>query len=139
MWLNVAWVNYGRSPALRVSQIGKIIVGQNAMDEADRFFAGLGNDPFAIRFPDRSLKNMVIPQGIPSDPDKTFGGFYSIYTDHALTDEEQFYIMKTDRPVAIIARIEYYDGYGTRHWSDVCWSRFRQGTIPHCDEHNEMH
>jgi hypothetical protein len=58
MWMNVNLVNYGRSPALRESFTGKIFIGPDAMEQADRWFAGLGNGPL-LGGPD---KERVIPQ-----------------------------------------------------------------------------
>jgi hypothetical protein len=137
MWMNINLVNYGRSPALRESGIGKIFIGPNAMEDADRWFASFGNNPL----PGGPDKERVIPPGIPTSSvtSSTLGGFSTIMSDHALTPKQADYIVRTDLAVAMVTRIEYYDSYGNRYWSDVCWSRFTNSSIPHCRKHNELH
>ena len=135
--LSVDWVNYGRSPALREASLGQIYIGPNAMQQADRWFAGLGDKPLPPP-PDGLLKERVIPPGIGSR-DRGFGGFSTFFSDHELTEDEFDYIMHTDRSIAIIIRVDYYDAYGNRYWDDICLSRFQNGAIPHCDRHNEIH
>ncbi|MGB8013628.1 MAG: hypothetical protein WCF68_18595 [Terriglobales bacterium] len=133
--INLSWINYGRSPALRESGIGDIFVGPDCMEKADRWFASLGTNPL----PGAPIKERVIPQGIPPSPEKAFGGFTTIATDHVLSHDEVIYILNTDKPIAMVSRIEYYDGFGNRNWSDKCLSRFKNGALPNCDRHNEMH
>lgn len=136
MRINVYWVNYGHSPALREASLAQIFIGPDAMEKADRWFAGLGDKPLPPP-PDGLLKERVIPPGISSD--KGFGGVSTFTSDHELTEPEVNYILSTDKPLAIITRVVYYDAYGNRYWDDICLSRFRSGAIPHCDRHNEMH
>lgn len=134
--LNIHWINYGRSPATRVVATSGIFFGPDAMEKADDWFVHLGTDPLPENPPS---SEMVVPPGIPSDPIKTFGGFSTIQTDKPLASDMVNYILSTDEPLAMVIRVQYYDGYGNRYWSDMCLSRFKNGAIPHCRKHNDIH
>jgi hypothetical protein len=135
MWINIAWVNHGKSPAVRAMCTGKIFVGKDAMQEADKWFASLGTG----QLPSQPTAETIIPPGIPSDLDKPLGGYSTILTDHPLKQEEVDYILNTEEPVAMVLRMQYYDLFGNRYWSDLCLSRYKLGSYPHCTLHNEMH
>lgn len=136
--VNVSWANYGRSPALREAGLGQIYIGSDAMQKADRWFAGLYNKPLPSP-PDGLLKERVIPPAVPSNPAEAFGGFSTYQSDEELTQSDVDYILNTEKPFVFLIHVEYYDAYGNRYWDDICLSRFRSGALPHCDRHNEMH
>jgi hypothetical protein len=69
MWANISWVNYGKSPAIRAKGTGKIFVGPDAMQQADKWFASLGAGPL----PSEPNAETIIAPGIPSDPEKPLG------------------------------------------------------------------
>jgi hypothetical protein len=136
MWVNFNWVNYGKSPAVRSRGKWCIFIGANAMQQADEWFAALGDKPFT----EDGEKESIVPPGIPSDPEKKFPGTFSTaQTDHSLKPEEAYYILHTDWPIAIVLRKQYYDLAGNRYWTDACFSRFESGAFPACGKHNEIH
>ena len=63
MWANIALINYGKSPALRMEIAGTIFVGPSAKTSADTWFAMLGEGPVKGT---GSNPQLVVPQGIPS-------------------------------------------------------------------------
>lgn len=135
LMLDIHWVNYGRSPAINVGSKAAVFIGPQAMQQADDWFTNLGDKPLPVD----STTRLVIPPGIPADPIKTFGGYSTIEKTTALTHEEAEYILGHNEPLALVERIDYYDGAGKRYWSDLCFSRFKNGSIPLCNRHNEMH
>jgi hypothetical protein len=135
MWINIAWVNHGKSPAVKAMGTGKIFLGKNAMQEADKWFNSLGTG----QLPSQPIAETIIPPGIPSDLEKPLGGYSTILTDHPLKQDEVDYILNNEEPVAMVLRMQYYDLFGNRYWSDLCLSRYRLGSYPHCTLHNEMH
>src|SRR5260370_5199050 len=135
MWTNIHWVNYGKSPAVRTSATGKIFVGPTAMQDADQWFAALGNGPLIAQ----PGEEIIIAPGIPSDLDKPAGGYSTILTDDALKQDEIDHMQHTSYSVAMALRIQYYAMHGHRYWSDLCFSRYEVGSFPYCNRHNEMH
>jgi len=136
MWVTVTWVNYGKQPALRAKGAGKLFVGPTAMQQADKWFEWLGNGPIVFNTPDG---DNVLPPIIPSDPKKPIGNTSTVETDNVLKPEDVKYILRHDESIAIVFRMQYFDSFGNRYWSDICLSRFPGGAFPHCSRHNEMH
>jgi hypothetical protein len=154
MWANIPIIDFGKSPALRTRVAGKIYIGPTAKSDAERWFIMLGDKQFSD--PDQS--EMVIPPGIPTlfpPPSITkdtkgviqktsgkggFGGiFFTMFSDAVLTQPDVDYILNTEESAVIVIRLQYFDGFGNRYWSNVCMSRFVNGNIPHCTRHNEIH
>jgi hypothetical protein len=164
MSVNIEIVNYGKSPAVKLAAIGKIFFGPTAEQDADRYFASLGDRPIQPV----GEKEMVIPPGIPTPftltpveknqreppfptgedaekienalPDGGFGAEHiTLMSDNELSQSDVDYILNTELSIAIVSRIQYYDGFGNRHWSNICLSRFTLGSMPNCRRHNEMH
>jgi hypothetical protein len=134
--MDISWINFGKQPAIRVKAAGKIFVGPQALQDADAWFGGLG---YGRPFPKSVDGETVIPPGIPPNPDKPFMEFSTLYSDEAITQEQANYVLGNDFPIAIVARIQYSDASGTLYWSDLCISRAKSGSFPHCFKHNEMH
>jgi hypothetical protein len=133
MWMNIYWVNYGKSPAVRGGVTSKIFIGEDAMQQADKWFASLSG-----RMESASGPRLIIPPIIPSDPEKPLSNS-TIKSDGPLSPTEVDYILNTDFPYAAVARFQYFDLAGNRYWSDICMSRFKVGSFPHCPANNEMH
>jgi hypothetical protein len=145
MWANIAMADYGKSPALRTRIIGKIFIGTTAKSDAASWFSSLGENAFV----DSEQSELVVPPGIPS----TFapetkdnsgggfggGGFFTVMSDHVLGQPDVDYILRTEESAVIVARLQYFDGFGNRYWSDVCMSRFTNGNIPNCPRGNDIH
>jgi hypothetical protein len=45
MWANIELVDFGKSPAAKISLVGKIYIGPSAIAEAYKWFDNLGNKP----------------------------------------------------------------------------------------------
>jgi hypothetical protein len=159
MWANIELIDYGKSPALRAAITGRIFVGPSAEGEADTWFTGLGDKPIVTG----GNNELPIPPGIPSvfpnmpaseypGPEEAEklsnamppggfggGGFFTLMSDAVLDEKAVDYVMHTDESVRIVMRLQYFDGFGNRYWSDICLSRFVSGAMPNCLRHNEMH
>jgi hypothetical protein len=134
MWISVAWVNYGKSPALKFTGRTKIFIGESAFDDAEKWFNQLGKG-----LPHEDGEGIVVPPGISPDITTTFGGFSSIESDGLLTQQQYDYIMNPNHsPFAAVVRVQYFDGHGKRYWSDMCLERLRNGLLFHCHKHNDI-
>jgi hypothetical protein len=161
MWANIELADFGKAPALKVRVGGVIFVGPNAKQDTDVWFNGLADKLFTD--PDQS--EIVVPPGIPSvfqnepkpipvkpinakresrpepAPSGGFvgGGYVTIMSIKALTQPDVDYILDHDESAIIAMRLQYFDAFGNRYWSNVCLSRFTTGAIPSCPHHNEIH
>lgn len=143
MWVNIHLIDYGKSPALKARVTGQIFIGPDAKQNADQWFAAIGDKP--ITDPDES--GIVVPPGVPAPMTKDMvegsgfggGGFFTVLSDRVLTQPDVDYILNTDESAVIVARFQYFDGFGNRYWSNICLSRFINGNIPYCVKHNEIH
>jgi len=156
MWVNIEMVDFGKSPALKVKIAGKIFVGPTAKADAYQWFEVLGNKPLT----DPEQSETVVMPGIPSvfppklkeEANKSVdgkpkaislggfggGGFFTLWSDGVLIQSDVDYILNTEESAVVVARLQYFDSFGNRHWSDLCMSRFTNGNIPHCARHNEV-
>jgi hypothetical protein len=82
--------------------------------------------------------NLLVPPAVPTDPKNAFT-FSSMWTDDILTQDQVDYILKTDGACFTGIRMQYFDSYGARYWSDICVTRQANGILAHCNKHNEMH
>jgi len=158
MWANLVLINYGRAPALKVRIAGKIFIGQTAKSDADKWFSDLGDKQFS----DPSNSEIVVPPGIPSgapvvsDQESPFppkptgkpkpqgmlfggGGYFTVFSDNILRPDDVSYLLNTEESSVVVARIQYFDGFGRFYYSNLCMSRFVSGQTPSCEHHNEVH
>jgi hypothetical protein len=160
MWANIEAVNFGKSPALKTRFIGKLFFGPSAGSDADKWFDLIGGRPID----DPNHTEIVVPPGIASVfprqseiaqkpenekpklnleeiPAGGFGGggFFTVLSDNVLKQSDVDYILGNDESMRIVVRIQYFDAYGNRYWTNVCLSRFTNGTTPSCPHHNEMY
>jgi hypothetical protein len=163
----IGWINYGKSPAVNVSQTGTIcfgIPGVDAMELADtlvdmwdgkeinvksklRAHGGSDKQIAEVESAIQALKAKgpppvehrvtVIPQGIPSDLRHPFGGTTAVQSWFPPPNFN--YVLNMDYAAVAITRTDYYDLHGTHYWSDVCLARLADGSIVKCPRHNEMH
>jgi hypothetical protein len=130
---NLYWGNYGKSPAVHVRGIGRIFFGKDALQQADRWFQQMGNKPLLG-------PETILTPGVPPDPEHSpESSFSSLFSAKPISQEEFSFLMKHDFSAAVVAREEYYDIAGNRYWTDMCWTHFTTGAIPHCAKHNEIH
>ncbi|PYS21314.1 MAG: hypothetical protein DMF72_17880 [Acidobacteria bacterium] len=130
---NVGLVDYGKSPALNVRLARTALFGDNAIQQADQWFAAL---PKPLSIETGSLS--IIPPGIPTS-DKQQIAFITAESDRPLSQSDIDHITQTDHAAVVVARIEYYDLEGNLYWSDICQFRLATGAIASCHTHNEMH
>jgi hypothetical protein len=142
MWANIHMINYGKSPALRTSGTALIFVGSNAKKDAEQWFAANPDQAFT----DTEGTQTVVPPGIlppfPDNPEKAMfggGGYFTAMSQHVLSQTDVDYILQYEESAVIVARLQYFDGFGNHYWSDICLSRFTNGSTPHCTKHNEIH
>lgn len=139
-WMNIFLINFGKSPALKLRGIAKVFIGDDALDNADRWFAANGEKALPDNPQDAGI---VVPPGLPSGErgaKSAFsgGGFFTVLSDNVLTQDNVNYILSTNEKIAIVVHTEYFDAYGKRYWSNLCLSRYNSGAYPHCSKHNEM-
>jgi len=60
--VNLRWVNYGKSPAIKVSGRSAIFFGANALEQADRWF-----ELIEASKPLTSIPERIVPPGVPTD------------------------------------------------------------------------
>jgi len=128
---NLYLANYGRSPAIRVQTRGAILVGRDALEQADRWFADEASRPI----PDASFSTIVPPGGM----DRLNAVFLTLSTNRAINQKEWEGITKNAFPIVIVTRHQYFDTAGNRYWTDLCVSFAPEGQIPNCPKHNEIH
>ncbi|HTW31884.1 MAG TPA: hypothetical protein VMD76_09405, partial [Candidatus Sulfotelmatobacter sp.] len=136
MWANIPMANFGKSPALKSTIVGKIFIGPTAYKDADEWFAAMADKPIG----DPQQGGIVVPPGIPTpyqpqpsdsmprEPTSKqtgirggFGGmFFTIMSDKVLTQPDVDYILNTDESAVMVIRLQYFDGFGIRYWSDLC-------------------
>jgi hypothetical protein len=130
LYVSIAIVNYGKSPALHVRIARKIFVGQDSIQQASRWFDG---------FKDGTTKYIegegLIPPGIPQDPSKAFG-YETAFSDDPLTRDNLNYISTTEKSFAVVFRFAYEDSFGGNFWSEACYQRQLNGAMAHCEKHN---
>lgn len=129
---NLYWVNYGKSPAIKVSGHGAIFFGVNAREQADRWFELIeASNPLS------SVPERIIPPGIPSNLKEA--EFSTLSTKRAINQDELDFLTKNDFSIIVVSRQVYFDGVGNRYWTDSCFSNLATMAIPHCPKHNEIH
>jgi len=137
---DVFFVNYGKSPAMNESGVGKIFFGKNAVKQAYQWFDSLGTPEQLAAFLAKNQEGSqaVVAPGIPTDIAKQ-GGHSTILSDAAPTQVEVNWIGANDYSAVVALRFQYYDLSGNRYWTDVCVFHFASTAIGHCKKHNEIH
>lgn len=161
VWANIQMADYGKAPAIKLRVAGMIFFGPTAKNDADVWFNGLADKVFT----DPDMSEFVVPPGIPSlfpptpkrdvskddvgkhesKPEAPFnagfggGGYFTVMSEKVLSQPDVDYILGTDQSAFIVARLQYFDAFGNRYWTNVCMSRFTSGAIPDCPRHNEIH
>jgi hypothetical protein len=134
LWANVYLVNYGKSPAMAERNTGKIFFGQDATEQADKWFAQMDTG----RLDTKDTSVTVVPQGIPANAEKS-PVFSSIGTDTALNKSQAEYVKITAFSEVLAVHVEYTDiGGKAFYFSDICYHRTATGQMGICHEHNVM-
>lgn len=126
--INVRWVNYGKSPALQVRTRAAVLFGNNALEQADKWFEVDAQNPLI------GAPEMIIPPGIP--PNIADAQYASIFSTRGLTTEEIEDFGRLSFYVALVIHLEYFDSFGAKYSTESCFSSFSNGAIPNCPKHN---
>jgi len=124
--VRIWYYNFGKSPALHIERAGWIFSGNDAVQQADDWFRQLGDKPL----PEQGsfIGESTLMQGEPPVanllPGKNRGA-------------------SLDAPYVVAMRVQYFDAFGNRYWSDICfWPPFSdmsQNISNRCMNHNEIH
>ena len=131
----VVLVNFGKTPAQRVSATGKVFFGPNAIKNTYDWISSVPN-PLPPTDGTEVRSQTVIPQGIP--PRDTTGSWI-FYSDQGVLTRDAQYIGAHLSSVVLSLRVQYFDVFGRRYWSDICYVSDVRGTYGDCDRHNEVH
>jgi hypothetical protein len=130
--VNLRWVNYGKSPAIKVSGRSAIFFGANALEQADRWF-----ELIEASKPLTSIPERIVPPGVPADLKEA--EFSTLSSIKAITQEELNFLTSSNFSIAVVIRQVYFDSAGNRYWTDSCFSNLATMAMPDCPKHNEIH
>lgn len=124
--------NYGKSPAIEAGGAGKVFFGDDAMQQADRWFKD--ELPQAIAGRNRSILPPNTPASHVEARDTT------LLSDRPVTGEELDALMKKSYSIVAVMRQAYRDTTGNEYWTDVCVANLVTGPnrmrIVECKNHN---
>lgn len=130
--VRVSWVNYGKSPAIKVRGRGAILFGPNAMEQVDRWFEV--NEQIALA----GSPETIVPPGAPADWSDAQVTTYK--TKESVTQEGLDAWSAGTYYLIIVGRSEYFDGAGNRYWTDSCLFYTPSGDVlEHCATHYKIH
>jgi len=136
MKIRVSIANYGKSPAMKVSVFGNIIIGPNALEKTDAWFAKLGDKPPAETSPNETfLRPGTMPDG-------TGPMFNIVESERELTKEDALFIFSTkdrrDIGYVVVMRLFYTDISGNPYYADICSYSTTTRQLGACKKHNEV-
>jgi hypothetical protein len=133
--VNAYFVNYGKTPAIKQRNAGKVIVtekGKSINQQIDEFFSLI--DKNGIKG-DES----ILPPGIPQNA-KESQSFVSCESDIIpITDTAVNFFKDTDGSFAVVGSSIYQDSYGTTYRTDYCSAHLNKTLLAWCSTHNEIH
>ncbi len=135
---SVYYVNYGRTPAIKMRSGGTILVfnqTEGTLVQADRFFAMFDESRMT------GGSEIIIPPGIP--PDLLKSSFFDTDrssnvpppANQADVDE----INGKDGSFAVVGVVVYDDSAGNHYRSDYCMMHLKNKLWAACTRHNEIH
>lgn len=125
----VSMINYGKTPALQVGTYATVLIGPDALKQADRWFANDRQQKF-----DTSIGN-IIPPGIPVGLSREI----PISSIKKLTPEDMETLISQDNQAVFVARHLYFDTAGNSFGTDSCYRLLKGWVTAFCERHNEMH
>jgi hypothetical protein len=121
----VYYLNYGKSPAMRVTRAGEILLGDTAAKQADDWFKQVAER-------DHSQAPWFVGEGVVP-PGDTSNPVTTIITSRTPADSENV-------PYIVVMHIQYFDTFGVSYWSDICWWHLIPNMkTTYCPNHNEIH
>lgn len=126
--------NYGKSPAIEAGGAGKVFVGDDALQQADRWFSD--ELPQVIGRRNRT----IIPPNTPAS--HADAADTTVLSDKPFTAAEIDALMKKSFSIVAVMRQAYRDTAGNEYWTDVCVSNLATGPnsmrIVECKTHNHV-
>jgi hypothetical protein len=150
---NIAFSNYGKSPALRTIIYAGLMIGDSftVIRTVDSFFS-------AIKMPLKGVgPGVVLPPGGPPSPPTEFPpkyvgewrdavvgqGYGTACAERAVTKEEAAMILSGRFRIGVYGRNEYHDTVGNDYWTDFCLlsvlNTTGSTTMMWCSAHNDLH
>lgn len=127
---NVMFVNYGKSPALRMWSIGQLFVGEHAYSEAEAFIGAHANDPY------NGGSQTNVPPHVPA-PD-VWDQYATLRSDRPVTAADVAWMSDHDGGIVIISRTYYEDMYGDHYYTDSCRLYLKSQADAMCPGHNDI-
>ena len=126
------FLNYGRTPAVQVTNQGRIFDGKQAPQDADLWFKGSAADP---NVPSKGSSFVVGPI---SDFSKEGASFSTVFNKQIITEPYLLELKSYDFSIVLVGRLKYADLSGKRYFTDYCFSYFVTGALPRCPVHNDI-
>lgn len=123
--VNVAFPNFGRSPAINGIGAGKIFAGLDAMKSAKEWFDS-GN-------------TLVCSAGVIIPPEATLRTYTSLHSDFEFDEDSMAQAKGINDGIVVVYREVYCDMFGGNYRTDVCFTRLKTGAIANCASNNEVH
>jgi len=136
MKIRVFIADYGKSPAMEATTFGNIIVGPNALEKADAWFAKLGDKAS----PEEPPNEVFLRPGTLPNGDGPM--FHIVESQRELTQEDARFIFSTregkDIGYVVVMRLYYSDTGGNSYHSDICQYSTTTRQLGTCKKHNEV-
>jgi hypothetical protein len=129
----ITFKNLGKSPALHIrNDLSGILIGPNALKEADAFFAGPERSQFIFTGP---LAPPLLPEN-PQDPDS----YVSVSPQqlHEVSKSDIEWAKRNDRGEVIVGIVGYRDMAGNSYESEYCIVNYLDGRTSYCPTHNDL-
>jgi hypothetical protein len=135
VYIDLWFVNYGRSPALHVIGTGRIFYGADAMTQADIFFSEIQITHGGRRTWEGG-SSLILPPFLPSDIEKL--PRTTLFTQEPLGPEDTALMHTRLGQIVAVDHVEYKDRAGNTYQTDFCAESLPSGAITTCPTHNEM-
>lgn len=124
--VNIAFPNFGRSPAINGIGSGKIFAGSEAMKSAKEWFDSNSENSLACSV------GGVIP------PEATLRTYTSLHSDFEIDEDSMAQAKGINDGIVVVYREIYCDMFGGNYRTDVCFTRLKTGAIANCANNNEV-
>ena len=128
--VNVFSGNLGKTLALRAGGTGQIFVGNDAVEQAYRWFEALAGDPGGLR---RS-EGIIRPGAAPTDKINAIRS--TLRTPGIISPDAFRAIEMKDFSVVVAFKSVYEDSSGNQYWTEMCVGYLVSNAIAHCPKHN---
>jgi hypothetical protein len=122
--------NPGKSPAVEVHGDGRIFLGDDALKQADTWFAAENLRP-------DNKKGVVIPPSV-SASNHADAIHATLSTGRVIGADEFKAITAKDFSIVVVYREMYQDTFGNTYKTDVCFAYLVSNAIADCPKHNRI-